>query len=98
MDRFESVQPVHIRHADVQVDEVKGMLRHDRNAFRSTGDGGDFISIPLQDARQGLAQAGLIVDDQDVPGGIHHDVPSCVASQTEKFAPPSAWFSARMRP
>jgi len=59
----------------------------------SIRSGGDIVTGALQDARHRLAQAGFIVDNQDMTAGAHAALLS-MGSQILKEAPSSGLFLA----
>ena len=88
MDVFEKFQPTYIRHAYVKIEQVEGMLMDERQTVFAIGGGCDFKPRTLKDARQSLAQAGFIINDQDMPPKFQFVPFSSMGSHTLKMAPP----------
>ena len=64
---FQDCQAVHLRHADVQEDRVRGHLAHQAQGLAGPGSGGDFDlrqSWPKR-RRQALQHILFIINDED---------------------------------
>ena len=70
-DLGQRLDPVHVRHADVQQDEVKGLFFHGPDGFRAVGRFRHRISVFAQNGPQHDPMALFIVHDENFRFFIH---------------------------
>ncbi len=75
LDLLICLHPVHERHFDVHKDHVKGSLLDPFDGLRSVFRSSDSVSLALQDKGHGLAEADIIVYDEDIGLMLHAPFP-----------------------
>jgi hypothetical protein len=67
-DPVENLHPVHARHLDVEQDRVDAIAVESGEGGLSLAGRCDFVALVFQDHPEGVADAGIVVDDEDSLG------------------------------
>ena len=68
LEVFAHLVAVHLRHVDVQQDQVRGVAPGRQQRQLAAGDGADLVPAVLEHAGQHLEVGGGVVHDQDAGG------------------------------
>jgi hypothetical protein len=66
MNDLQYFHTVHIGQANIQIYQVKRLLRKKIQPFLATGCGCDIEAGPFKDSGQCLTQRRLVIDEQDI--------------------------------